>query len=112
MASPDQLPDILRSAVDMLVKALPTDDGLTGLPSWPATAAERLLQNANPVFTRSERPAPEKTTAIRLAALCLACEADGIGREDIGAMFGPPFLYVSQLPLPQSVPNACRSRQC
>jgi hypothetical protein len=49
--------------------------------------AERLLKNARPVFDRSERPTPEKATAIRMAALCLAGEADGMKRADIGDMF-------------------------
>jgi hypothetical protein len=49
--------------------------------------AERLQQSAGPVFARAERPTTEKATAIRLAALCLASEADGIEHKDIGDMF-------------------------
>ncbi len=49
--------------------------------------AERLQASARPVFTRIERPTAGKTTASRLAALCLANEADETEHTDIGDMF-------------------------
>jgi hypothetical protein len=49
--------------------------------------AERFQQSAGSIFARAERPTADKATAARLAALCLAVEADGLERKDIGDMF-------------------------
>jgi hypothetical protein len=58
------------------------------MPSaWPVIVAERLQLSAGRVFTRAERPTTGKATASRLAALCLAREADGMERTNIGDMF-------------------------
>ena len=38
-------------------------------------------------FARTERLTPEKATAIRMAALCLAAEADGMERQAVGDQF-------------------------
>jgi hypothetical protein len=73
--------------VNKIVNALNEKSADSGVAGWAANVAERLRENAMPVFDRSERPTPEKATTIRMAALCLAGEADGIGRADLGNMF-------------------------
>jgi hypothetical protein len=55
--------------------------------SWRSAMAERLRHNAGPVFARAERPTLEKTAAIRMAAICLAAEADWMEHKDIGDQF-------------------------
>jgi hypothetical protein len=78
------LQDAVTKLADVLNKELAD---LPEAASWRSAIAERLRHNAEPVFTRAERPTPEKTAAIRTAALCLAAEADGMARKDIGDQF-------------------------
>lgn len=68
-----------------LLKEKPAE--LPSGPPWSYVVAKRMRQNAMPIFARAERPTPEKATAIRTAALCLAAEADAIQPKDIGDMF-------------------------
>jgi hypothetical protein len=83
------LEETLREAVTQLAFALNDEKpfGPTDEVSWPSTVAKRLQQNAMPVFGRTERVTPEKAISIRMAALCLAGEADWTGRTDIGDKF-------------------------
>jgi hypothetical protein len=85
IAVPDKLSHSLTQAVKTLRESL-HEDGLDR-SSWAFTIAESLERNAAPVFERRERPTPEAATAIRLAALSLAGEADGLGQRDAGDMF-------------------------
>jgi hypothetical protein len=55
--------------------------------SWQIALANRLRDNARRVFARVEPPTAEKAAAIRIAALCLAAEADDMVRHDIGDQF-------------------------
>ncbi|WP_412517947.1 hypothetical protein K8Z49_08335 [Actinomadura madurae] len=50
--------------------------------TWARQAAGRLEEVAIPVFTEREPLTAGKITAIRLAALCLACEVDGARTAD------------------------------
>jgi hypothetical protein len=84
---PATLEQTLRESVNSLVTILKKPADIPLASWWPAVVAERLQASAGPVFTRAERPAAGKTTASRLAALCLASEADGMERTDIGDMF-------------------------
>ena len=87
-ADPATMEATLLDAVTKLADAL--NEELADLPdaaSWRSAMAERLRRNAGPVFARAERPTPEKTATIRMAALCLAAEADGMERKDIGDQF-------------------------
>ena len=60
---------------------------LSEAASWRTVMAERLRLSAGPVFARTERPQPNKTPPMLTAAFCLAAEADGVEREDIGDQF-------------------------
>jgi hypothetical protein len=78
------LPDALEKIADVLkVKA---EAGLSYF-SWPSTMAERLIFDAGRIFSLAELPTPEKATAVRMAALCLAVEADVLEHKDIGDRF-------------------------
>ena len=77
----------LHESVKSLTSALEEPADMPRSSLWPAIVAERLQQTAGPVFARAQRIATEQATATRLAALCLAAEADGIERKDIGDMF-------------------------
>lgn len=86
-ADPGGLPDTLQEAVRALRNAVA---GRGPQAAWPTAVAENLMEYAGPVFAGIRRVEPEKASAIRLAALCLAGEADSLGdpgRTDIGEMF-------------------------
>jgi hypothetical protein len=85
--NPDLLPETLRRSLQMLKDALGVNPGVPGSASWASAVAEPLERNAESVLSRAERPSPETSTAIRLAALCLAAEADDLGHKEIGDMF-------------------------
>jgi hypothetical protein len=87
-ADPATMEATLHDAVTKLADVL--NEELADLPevaSWRSAMAKRLGHNAGPVFARAERPTPENTAVIRMAALCLAAEADGMERKDIGDQF-------------------------
>ena len=81
-------PAVMYSALPGVITELTAiSKYFSGLPDAAArrtTMAERLQADAAPVFNRSERPTSEKATAVRLAALCLAAEADHMNRRDLG----------------------------
>jgi hypothetical protein len=83
--NPEALGATLNDAVNSLTKTLERSAEMPR--AWPAIVAERLELSAGPVFARDERPTTGKATVNRLAALCLASEADGMERTDIGDMF-------------------------
>lgn len=80
------LEETLISSMRRLSGLLKVKSDLPGGPSWVATVGERLLEKAGPIFARRERATDEKATDIRVAALCLAGEADEMGHVDIGDM--------------------------
>ena len=65
--------------------------------SWAATVAHRLQETASPVFNRQEQLTRDATTSIRLAALCLAAEADGLDQRELGEGFREIALGVTLL---------------
>jgi NACHT domain len=77
----------LQETVGQLAAGLRAKPHLSKVPSWDSAVAAHLLENAVPVFSRTERVTPEKAVAIRLASLCLAGQADGRKRPDIGNIF-------------------------
>lgn len=83
--SPD--PDVMPGLLLQAVEALRQINRGWHDREWSLTVAERLEKTASPVFNRQQRPTPEIATSIRLAALCLAGEADWRGRSALGDMF-------------------------
>jgi hypothetical protein len=61
-----------------------TFSGRPDAARWRTILIEHLRVTAASVLARAERPAPEKTAEARLAALCLAAEADQAKRQDLG----------------------------
>jgi hypothetical protein len=86
-ADPATLEAMLHESVKRLVTTLKKPADIPLATWWPAVVAERLQAGAGPFFARTERPTAGKATASRLAALCLASEADEMERTDIGDMF-------------------------
>lgn len=87
-ADPATMEATLQDAVTKLANALNEElADLAKLTSWHSAMAKRLRHNAGPVFARAEPPTLEKATAIRMAALCLAAEADRMERKNIGDQF-------------------------
>jgi hypothetical protein len=87
-ADPATMEATLQDAVTKLADALNEKlADLAKVTSWHSAMAKRLRHNAGPVFARTERPTLEKACAIRMAALCLAAEADGMECKDIGGQF-------------------------
>lgn len=82
------LGETLTAAVRLLRErdAMRTRD-TTEAPSWSETVSERLLDNALSVFDGREPATRDKASTIRIAALCLAGEAEGLRARDIGEMF-------------------------
>jgi hypothetical protein len=86
-SDPDLTPETLHRAVEMLDDVLRKKHGAPGSLSWAAAVARRLVQDAEPVFSRAELLTRQKSTSTRLAALCLAAEGDELGCKEIGDMF-------------------------
>jgi hypothetical protein len=86
LPAPHTLADKLTRAMKALGQVLAPQDA-EAMPSWAITVAVYLAETAGPVFDRRECPAPTVATGIRLAALCLAGEADGLDRSEVGDMF-------------------------
>jgi hypothetical protein len=83
LISADRLIDTLREAVDELrgvSTRMPTSD-------WSDGVAQRLQEKAEPILSRRAKLTPEHGTAIRIAALCLAVEADLRLKTDLGDKF-------------------------
>ncbi|RSM50780.1 NACHT domain-containing protein [Amycolatopsis balhimycina DSM 5908] len=68
VVSLDDLADHVRDGGAAVTKATPTP--------WANAVCRKLADNALPVFERRTRLTPVAATAIRVAALCLAVEAD------------------------------------
>ncbi|MDN3351493.1 NACHT domain-containing protein [Actinomadura sp. DC4] len=81
--SSDGLAGLVRAAVSEL-RSLPCES-----PSqrWAFDITQRFQDLAVNVFSRRVKLTAERGTAIRVAALCLAVEADLVAGEDIGDMF-------------------------
>jgi hypothetical protein len=87
-ASPAIMVATLRESVKKLEVVLrPKQADMPTVSSWSSAVAEHLRRRAEMVFAGVERPTPEKATAIRLAALSLAAEADAVKCRNIGDMF-------------------------
>ena len=69
------------------LQATQTPHGKTSESSWVATVSRRLQETAIPVFDRQQQPTPGTATSIRLAALCLAAEADALEERQLGEAF-------------------------
>lgn len=84
---PDSLVDTLSRGVTMFRESLLGQMPNAGSPRWAASLAQRLERHAAPVFARAEPLTAEKATVIRLAALCLAQDADVMGSRETGDLF-------------------------
>jgi hypothetical protein len=84
---PATLEATLHESVKCLARTLGEPNSMRRASSWIAIVAERMQHGTEPVFARTEWPTTVKATASRLAALCLASEADAMERTDIGEMF-------------------------
>jgi hypothetical protein len=80
---PSNLRKSLRVALQKLSAAHPRHDDTEPL-SWADGVANFLQDTAGPVFERPEHLTPVLATSIRLAALCLATEANNLGDEQLG----------------------------
>ena len=82
-------PDILAGKVDSghqaLVNIFRPLDGI--LLPWAHRVARNLREIALPIFTRQQPLTADTATAIRLAALCLAGEADAHAASELGNTF-------------------------
>ncbi|MFE0027448.1 NACHT domain-containing protein [Amycolatopsis sp. NPDC059021] len=58
-----------------------------GCSAWARDVAPRLERLAKPIFARRQPLTTAAATAIRIGALCLACEADTQGKPGTGAAF-------------------------
>jgi hypothetical protein len=83
----DVLPETLDQAAEALRESFAARPDEELPRAWAASVAERLIVNATPVLSRRELVTPEKAGVIRVAALCLAGEADALERTDIGDQF-------------------------
>ena len=86
VVSPDTLSERLINAVQAL-QATQAPHGKTSESSWVTTVSRRLQETATPVFDRQQKPTPDIATPIRLAALCLAAEADVLDERQLGEEF-------------------------
>jgi energy-coupling factor transporter ATP-binding protein EcfA2 len=55
--------------------------------AWPVQVAGQLADYAGPVFAREQPITTDQATVIRVAALCLAAEADADSASDLGDTF-------------------------
>jgi hypothetical protein len=81
------LEETLLKSISLLTSALNGKSDQFGAPTWALIVAERLWENALPIFRRTGRLDYGMPAGVRLAALCLAGEVDEMGRSDIGDMF-------------------------
>ncbi len=86
IVSPDTLADKVRSGRQDLANLLgPTDSAAS--PPWARQVAINLQETALPIFTRQQPLTRDTATTIRLAALCLAAEADVRKANQLGDTF-------------------------
>jgi hypothetical protein len=57
------------------------------LSPWAYQVVSNLEKTALPIFTRQQRLTSDTATALRLAALCLAAEADARDANQLGDTF-------------------------
>ena len=86
VASPDALAGTLGNAVQALNATL-EPPGKGSATSWAATVSERFQKTAIRVFDRRTQLTPGTAASIRLAALCLAAEADALKECQVGEAF-------------------------
>lgn len=86
LVSPGTLAQRLTNAVQEL-QATQTPERSTGEPTWAVTVSRRLQETASAIFNRQKQPTPSDVTSIRLAALCLAAEADALNQSQLGEGF-------------------------
>ncbi len=86
VVSPDALVDKVQSGQQALVNILEPQDGAASLP-WAHQVAINLQETALPIFIRQQPLTVDNATAIRLAALCLAAEADAREASQLGNTF-------------------------
>ena len=86
LVSPDTLTQRITDATRAL-QATQMPYPRTGSPSWAATVGRHLQGTAIPVFNRQEQLTSAGATSIRLAALCLAVEADDLDQSKLGEDF-------------------------
>lgn len=84
--SPEILVDKLGRGHETLINLLGAPDGLTS-PSWAHQIARNLQKISLPIFNGQQRLTMDTATAIRLAALCLAAEADVRHTNQLGDLF-------------------------
>lgn len=88
IADPSAMEATLFNSLKQMTVLLKEDEGeIPEFSLWTQAAVQHLRREAGPIFARKQQPTPEKATAIRVAALCLAAEADGVERENVGDMF-------------------------
>ncbi len=86
VVAPDTLADKVHSGQQALVDLFGTPDGAASRP-WAHQVARNLQETALPIFTRQQPLTVDNATAIRLAALCLAAEADAREANQLGDTF-------------------------
>jgi hypothetical protein len=86
VVSPDTLADKVQSGQQDLVNLLGSTDGAASLP-WAHQVAINLQEIALPIFTRQQPLTKDTATTVRLAALCLAAEADARKANHLGNTF-------------------------
>jgi NACHT domain-containing protein len=86
VVSPDSLAGKIHSGQQDLANLDRPLDGVASLP-WAHQVAENLRETAVPIFTREQSLTRDTAIAIRLAALCLATEADTRGANQLGHTF-------------------------
>ena len=86
LVSLDTLADKTTDAVQAL-QAIVTSHSESAGVLWASAVTARLRQTAVAVFDRREQLTPSGATSVRLAALCLAAEADAQDQRQLGDAF-------------------------
>jgi hypothetical protein len=82
----DTLADKVHGGLGALLELIEPPDEAT-LPPWAYQVVSNLEETALPIFTRQQPLTLDAATAIRLAALCLAVEADTREANQLGNTF-------------------------
>ena len=82
----DTLAGKTTDAVQAL-QAIVTSHSESARVPWALAVTRRLRQTAVAVFDRREQLTPSGATSVRLAALCLAAEADAQDQRQLGDAF-------------------------
>jgi len=86
VVSLDMLADKVHGGREALLELLGPPDEATR-PPWAYQVTSNLEKTALPIFTRQQPLTPDTATALRLAALCLAAEADARDANLLGNTF-------------------------